>query len=118
MLVLFYALLCIYFIDCLMAQEVVEIMKNLLELSMSEDKDSSFTWKEGMLLASFTVEVILTFMLTLFFKFHIRLLKSNSTTIENMEKQKAEDENSKVLPIYNMGIRNNLIQVFGKNVCL
>ena len=70
---------------------------------------------ESLLLSSYSMCVILTIMLSMFFRFHCKLVLGNSTTIESMEKKNPQHT---VTTSYDMGVRNNWIQVFGKNIAL
>lgn len=51
--------------------------------------------------------VLLSFVLTLFFKFHIKLVVSNSTTLDSITKVENE--------MYDFGFERNWVQVFGRN---
>ena len=54
---------------------------------------------------------MLSMTLTMFFKFHIKLALSNSTTIETMDKKGINKSN------YNKGALKNWEQIFGRNSC-
>ncbi|OMJ77992.1 hypothetical protein SteCoe_22316 [Stentor coeruleus] len=64
------------------------------------------------LFAAFSLTLLLTITITLFFKFHVRLIMTNSTTIESMDKKNS------VKDTYNKGTRANWFQVFGRNKLL
>lgn len=49
----------------------------------------------------------------MFFKFHVELVLSNSSTLDNLERRR----NNNVGPnVYNLGSYENFVQVFGTNV--
>ena len=64
------------------------------------------------LLSAFSLTLLLTATITMFFKFHVRLILTNSTTIENMDKKNNQKD------LFNRGVQNNWYQVFGKNKML
>ena len=58
----------------------------------------------------YTLDVVGMFVLTMFFKFHLKLVYENKTTIETIEKKSQDFESS-----YNIGKNNNFEQVMGTN---
>ena len=70
-------------------------------------------YAEIFFISGFTVNLLLSVTITLFFKFHVKLVLFNSTTIEEMDKKNAQKPN-----LYNKGSRLNWHQVFGKNKLL
>jgi palmitoyltransferase len=62
-----------------------------------------------LLFGAFSLNFLLTVMISMFFRFHLRLILTNSTTIENMDKKNT------VKDTYTKGTANNWFQVFGKN---
>ena len=60
--------------------------------------------------------IIFFFIITIFFKFHIELVNSNSTTIEHLEAKRSP--NAAALDQYDVGFKYNWIQVFGLNKVL
>ena len=66
-----------------------------------------------LIIIAFIVSFAVLFVMGMFFKFHIWLVSSNMTTIENMNK-----ERSGYNPHYNMGAKYNWLQVFGNNKLL
>lgn len=66
-------------------------------------------FQDFLLFGAFGLNFLLTVMISLFFKFHFRLILTNSTTIENMDKKSGPKDT------YSKGTTNNWLQVFGKN---
>jgi hypothetical protein len=50
-----------------------------------------------------------------FFKFHVELVLSNSSTLDNLERQRNPNAGPN---IYDVGPYENFVQVFGTNACL
>lgn len=61
-------------------------------------------------LAAFSLNLLLTITISMFFKFHVGLVLGNSTTIDNMDKKNIQKNN-----VYDKGKKNNWQQVFGQN---
>lgn len=53
--------------------------------------------------------------ISMFFKFHVELVLSNSSTLDNMERQRNPNAGPNV---YDVGTYENFTQVFGTNTCL
>lgn len=53
--------------------------------------------------------------ITMFFKFHVELVLSNSSTLDNLERQRNPNAGPNV---YDIGAYENFVQVFGTNSCL
>lgn len=64
---------------------------------------------QSLFIGTYTLNCMLSMTLTIFFKFHLKLALSNSTTIETMDKKVVNKVN------YNKGINKNWEQIFGKN---
>jgi palmitoyltransferase ZDHHC2/15/20 len=61
------------------------------------------------------VQIAFFVVITMFFKFHVELVLSNSSTLDNLERQR----NPNVGPnIYDVGPYENFTQVFGTNAVL
>ena len=103
-LLLFYVVICTYFITASLFSTVYSKLNQLILIEKRIP-----TYKEGFLLGSYLMNCILTVTLSFFFKFHLRLVLSNSTTIETMDK--------KVLnkTTFDKGTYENWVQVFGSN---
>lgn len=65
------------------------------------------------MLSAYSLNLLLVLTISLFFKFHVNLVLSNSTTIDNMDKKNTQKTN-----IYDKGSKLNWYQVFGKNKLL
>ncbi|OMJ92936.1 hypothetical protein SteCoe_4148 [Stentor coeruleus] len=61
----------------------------------------------------FSFLLALSVILTLFFKFHVGMVKRNITTVENMDKKNLAN-----YKIYDKGLTTNFIQIFGRNPLL
>ena len=59
--------------------------------------------------SAYSLNFLLTVTISFFFKFHARLILTNSTTIENMDKKTIQKDS------FNRGLINNWYQVFGRN---
>ena len=67
----------------------------------------------GIIVVTYIFTLVFSFIILLFFKFHIGLVINNSTTIESLDKEHKE-ENEK----FNIGLYENWIQVLGTNKLL
>jgi len=67
-------------------------------------------WNLFILLSIVVLDFSVAFLITVFLKFHIKLLLENKTTIENLE-QKGKGFKS----VYDKGTLGNFNQVFGTN---
>lgn len=65
----------------------------------------------------FLINSIMIYFVTKFYHFHIQILLKNITTIENLDCEAIQDPDEKLVhqQRYNLGIWNNIYQVFGKN---
>lgn len=52
--------------------------------------------------------------ISMFFRFHLTLIRDNMTTIEHMDKKRGAEARSEAVN-YDMGVYYNFIQIFGKN---
>ena len=107
MLLLVYVLVSLYLALLSLAYPVYVKVNELLA------KQTVPNPSEIVFLSGFSINLLLTITITLFFKFHVKLVLFNSTTIEEMDKKNAQKPN-----IYNRGSRLNWHQVFGKNKLL
>ncbi|CAG9329296.1 unnamed protein product [Blepharisma stoltei] len=103
-LVLFYVLNCLYIAVVVLSKPAYG---NLLYIIHTRDLHA---YSEAVLIGAFLLSALLSVMLTLFMKFHIKLILTNSTTIEQMDKKAVNR-----IGIYNKGTWRNWIQVFGQN---
>jgi palmitoyltransferase ZDHHC2/15/20 len=53
--------------------------------------------------------------ITMFFKFHVELVLGNSSTLDNLERQRNPNAGPNV---FDIGAYENFVQVFGTNTCL
>lgn len=65
-------------------------------------------------IAGYIMLVGFVIVIGLFFKFHIELVLENSSTLDNLERQRSEESASKP-NLYNIGAMENWQQVFGKS---
>jgi hypothetical protein len=102
-LLLFNIVICTYLVIFALFSVVSSKTYSLLQ----DHRIPSF--EESCLIGAFTLNSILSVTLSFFFKFHLKLILSNSTTIETMDK--------KVLnkTTFNRGTKENWLQVFGSN---
>ncbi|CAG9314392.1 DHHC2_1 [Blepharisma stoltei] len=103
-LLLIYALLTLYVVAISMFQPIYEKVRTIIE------KRDIHAYSEGFIIAAYTLDCLLTMILTMFFKFHLKLVFSNGTTIETMDKNAIGKGAS-----YNKGVKRNFEQVFGRN---
>lgn len=98
-----YSLLLIYYVVVTVFPHAYDTLRTL-----SQGKNVEM---ESMLLVGFWVFVaLLALVLTSFYRFHIQLVLSNSTTIENLEQAEGE-----IVLKYDQGRQLNWMQVFGRN---
>lgn len=60
-------------------------------------------------------KIFFFFAIILFFKFHVELVLENSSTLDNLERQRNPNAGPNV---YDIGSYENFVQVFGTNTCL
>lgn len=104
MLLLVYVLLSLYMALAALSYPVYVKVMELVNARQIPN------YQDVYLLSGFCLNLLLTLTITLFFKFHVKLVLSNSTTIDNMDKKNAQKPN-----LYDKGSRLNWFQVFGKN---
>lgn len=61
------------------------------------------------------VQIAFLVVISMFFKFHVELVLSNSSTLDNLERQRNPNAGPNV---YDIGAYENFVQVFGTNGCL
>lgn len=109
MLFLFYIIATLIFsLACeipLFVQEVIGIIKG------SEGLNVHFLIRAVGTIIQATFFVVIT----MFFKFHVDLVLSNSSTLDNLERQRNPNAGPNV---YDIGAYENFVQVFGTNSCL
>lgn len=75
------------------------------------EKRDLHAYSEVYIIAAYVLNCLLSLILTMFFKFHVKLIFTNGTTIESMDKKTA----STAISSYNRGFKRNFEQVFGRN---
>lgn len=61
------------------------------------------------------IQIAFLIVISNFFKFHVELVLSNSSTLDNLERQRNPNAGPN---IYDVGPYDNFVQVFGTNACL
>ena len=80
MLLLVYVLLSTYLVAGGMALPVWELLQDLYKQPKLTD------YRPFVIICGYTIDLLLAGVITMFFRFHIRLVGSNTTTIETMDK--------------------------------
>jgi hypothetical protein len=83
MQLLFYLCLLAIYMFISMAPEVFSILMDIYKQRFRYDHK----FRAGSILVGYGVVVTLSFLITLFFKFHVNLVLNNSTTIESLDKE-------------------------------
>lgn len=108
MLFLFYIIITLIFcIFCelpLLIMEYVKIFR----------KQSELTAHTIIRSLGLIVQISFLILITTFFKFHLNLVFSNSSTLDSLEKERNPNSGPNV---YNISPYENFIQVFGNNSC-
>lgn len=101
-------------------------IEHLIDLINDVKDQNPFTWGnmnqklvvrvEINFIICYIIMIIFFVIITVFFKFHIELVFTNSTTIEHLESKR--NANGPPLDQYDVGCKYNWIQVFGMNKCL
>jgi palmitoyltransferase len=105
LLLIFYVIVCkgilaLYFIPTVF-DNIVELYQYGLETPF---------FPTVLTLLSYVLNGILLTIMSFFFSFHVKLVISNMTTIEHMEKKRNNEVTN-----YDMGLYYNFVQIFGKN---
>mmetsp|Transcript_16539 Transcript_16539/g.16476 ORF Transcript_16539/g.16476 Transcript_16539/m.16476 type:complete len:259 (+) Transcript_16539:242-1018(+) len=103
-LLLVYVLISTTLITITLFPTVYASVKEIIE------KRDIYAYKEAVLFSAYLLNCLLNGVMFMFLKFHIKLIFTNITTIENMDKQNLPN-----LIVYNKGYKRNWIQVFGRN---
>ena len=109
MQLLFYLICLLFIVDISSAYFVYMNILEIIEKGMQYNRQPHFI----LITFSFLFVGILSGVIFVFFKFHVRLVINNSTTIESLEKENKND-NAK----FNLSPYDNWIQVFGANKLL
>lgn len=102
----------------LLVYVLVSLYMSLISLSFPVYEKVSYltsiraipNYQDLILLTAYSLNLLLSLTITLFFKFHVKLVLTNSTTIDNMDKKNIQKTNS-----YDKGSTMNWYQVFGRN---
>ena len=93
MQLLFYLCILTIFYDMSAAYDVFLILRDIIRWKLQY----SMKLRAGLIIVGYGVNLTLSILITMFFKFHVQLVIKNSTTIESLEKdQKNIMENKKV----------------------
>jgi len=93
MQLLFYLCILTIFYDLSAAYDVFLILRDIIRWKLQY----SMKLRAGLIIVGYGVNLTLSILITMFFKFHVQLVIKNSTTIESLEKdQKNIMENKKV----------------------
>ena len=77
--------------------------------------ENSLVWQTIVRGIALLAQLAFLIVITTFFKFHVELVLSNSSTLDNLERQRNPNAGPN---IYDVGPYENFIQVFGTNACL
>lgn len=109
MLFLFYIILTLIY--CL-SFEIPLLLKEVIRIADHEGTFSPFTIVRGI---GLLIQLTFLIVISTFFKFHVELVFSNSSTLDNLERQR----NPNIGPnVYDVGTCENFEQVFGSKVWL
>lgn len=109
MLFLFYIILTLVFcLACEIPLEITEIMK-------VTENEKTFGVTDGVRCVALLTQLAFFFVILSFFKFHVELVLSNSSTLDNLERQRNPNAGPN---IYDVGAYENFVQVFGTNPLL
>ncbi|MCQ2816864.1 MAG: hypothetical protein MJ252_06330 [archaeon] len=109
MQLLFYLNLLLIYVDITFSYVVFILMKEVYEKNNFKEK----IFHNMLIILSYAFDLVFTGVITCFFKFHLKLVFTNSTTIESLEKEH-QNENLK----FRLSLYENFIQVFGENKLL
>lgn len=107
-LLLFYVILGMYSYVIFMANDVFAVGKDIY-LFLSNQKNSIILSKTLIITVAFLLSLCICFIMTTFFKFHLMLIMENKTTIEWIAK-----EHKPFNSVYDISLKHNIQQVFGK----
>jgi palmitoyltransferase ZDHHC2/15/20 len=109
MLFLFYIIVTLIF--CL-ACEVPLLVTEIIDIL---NKKQGITPDFVVQVIGFLVQIAFFIVITMFFKFHVELVLSNSSTLDNLERQRNPNAGPNA---YDVGSYENFTQVFGTNTCV
>jgi hypothetical protein len=68
-----------------------------------------------MIIIVYVGTIVFLFIIINFLRFHINLVVKNNTTLEHLD---AKRKNQLISQKYNVGLKTNWEQIFGKNICM
>jgi hypothetical protein len=109
MLFLFYIILTlIYALACEIPIVITEVIGII-------EGEKSLEWETIVRVIGLLAQLSFLIVIITFFKFHVELVLSNSSTLDSLERQRNPNAGPNV---YDVGPYENFIQVFGTNACL
>ena len=118
MQLLLYVFLITWFINITLFSYMYDIVMNIYKERLAY-RD---LYRASMMLSSYAMIATLSVLISLFFKFHFKLVLINTTTIESLDKQGSESNQKVNLTLtfskFVLSDWENWIQVFGDNKCL
>lgn len=99
MQLLFYLSLLTIYIDMSLFFDFIVMLKQIF----TERLKYKFLGSAFIFFVCYGVNVTLSILITMFFKFHVKLVLNNSTTIESLDKEKIKE---------NLKVRKNLFSIF------
>lgn len=93
MQLLFYLCVLTIFIDFSAGYDVYIIVKNIIQMTFKSDDHI----RAAGIMIAYGITLTLSFLITMFFKFHVQLVLNNSTTIESLDKEHKEDYDKVIL---------------------
>lgn len=106
-LLLIYALVCVNLVAFGLGKYVWDELNFTYTFRRVQD------YQAGFVIGVYALNLSLSLLISFFFKFHVKLLLSNRTTLDTLD----IDWKKKKCP-YDQGFKNNFYQVFGKNAWL
>ena len=110
----FFLLFLTYVILAVVAGLLIETPMFVIEI-LGLGKKYTFSFHTVLRGVGLFVQLAFFFMILSFFKFHVELVMTNSTTLDNLEKQRNPDTEAHK---YNIGSYENFVQVFGINAAM
>ena len=112
LLLIMYVVIITYFVFFGLLFDFLQTVKWGLDVYYysTKSKDVKKLEESLLLITGFSLNTTIMILLTMFYKFHLRLALTNKTTIENLDK-KGED----YMSVYDIGTTRNWEQIFGMN---
>jgi len=95
MQLLFYLCILTWFINISIFTDVYAISMDLYKYRLKIND----LLRAGTVLTAYAINMTLSILITLFFKFHVRLILINTTTIESLDKQNLESNKKVIIDI-------------------